>query len=90
MSRHWIVYSKRPMHEAPLKHRKSFKHWFVEQLHDYTGETDPRWHEAMQWCREQFGSPGGDRWCGLISDVVSCYICFKDEDDALAFRLRWC
>lgn len=36
---------------------------------------------AMQWCREQFGEHGFLRFNTMFV--------FKDEDDAMAFRMRW-
>jgi hypothetical protein len=45
--------------------------------------------EIVGWCEERFGpsreAPGG-RWCG--EKCVSKW--FRDEHDAMEFRLRWC
>lgn len=37
--------------------------------------------KALQWCREQFGEDGYQRFG---NEFV-----FKDENDAMAFRMRW-
>lgn len=71
---------------------KEFAFWFVEDLHERGVSIEGRnrdWIEAAQWCEENFG-PRGICWVGLVSDVVRNYFCFANEDDAFAFRLRWC
>lgn len=48
---------------------------------DYYREMD----EAQAWCREQFGEPG-ERWAVSASGA---FLCFRDQWDATAFRIRW-
>jgi hypothetical protein len=40
---------------------------------------------VVNWCSRQFDDPNPDRW-EQITDMIR----FKRDDDALAFRLRWC
>lgn len=40
---------------------------------------DKNWHEVLAWCERQYGN-SGYTWCG--GDFF-----FKDEDDAMLFRL---
>lgn len=56
----------------------------------FTPPTKMQWTADMVrqphlWCQEQFGDPGTGRWTfeGWIFEFVR-------EDDAFAFRLRWC
>ena len=37
-----------------------------------------------RWCIEQFGPSGLERW-----SISGSSVCFSDEDDAMAFKLRW-
>lgn len=42
--------------------------------------------DALMWCSEEFGGCGhGDRFTYGLSWVV-----FRDEADAVLFKLRWC
>lgn len=47
--------------------------------------------QILEWCSEHFGPPGpkplGSRWM-MAGDGFFFY--FRDEDDAFAFRMRWC
>lgn len=73
-------------------HRRDYKVWLVEDLLDTRIAIQHRnqdWRDAIEWCGEQFGPIDG-RWTGLISDVVRNYVAFVHEDDAFAFRMRWC
>lgn len=42
--------------------------------------------DVLDWCAEQFGSEGR-RWA-YSRDGSTIYI--QDDNDAFAFRLRWC
>lgn len=50
-----------------------------------TGNITP----VLFWCDDNFGCPvqamTGSRWYAL-----SAIIYFRDDDDAFAFRMRWC
>lgn len=51
--------------------------------------------QAKHWCRKEFGLEGTlDRlriWrCGERWDPRYCFgFCFRDGEDAMAFKLRW-
>lgn len=81
-----------PYFEAAPLIDQGFNIWFVEGLHEKgvsIVERNRAWDEALEWCEARFG-PREERWYGVVSDVVRNYFCFVNEDDAFAFRMRWC
>lgn len=77
-------------HEEPDPDR----HRFFAERHtheDSEAEYDATSIKVRAWCEENFGphpSPGedlvGTRWCG------ETMYWFRDERDAMMFKLRWC
>lgn len=45
----------------------------------------PQSKMVTEWCLDQFGETG-PRWY----PAVNGYYCFRNENDASAFRIRWC
>jgi hypothetical protein len=67
--------------------------FFAERMESDIGEPDfdALTDAAQAWCEENFGphpGPGedleGTRWCG------ETMYWFRDERDAMIFKLRWC
>ena len=47
-------------------------------------------HEEIEiWCEETFGSLECNRWCVRTYPYGLPIYCFRDEEDATAFKLRW-
>lgn len=53
-----------------------------------TDRWEEEWQEAIAWCRDQFGGDGRYRRWFICRGQL--FLCFNDEADATAFRLRWC
>ncbi len=49
------------------------------------------YEEAREWCMEEFGSEHADfaTWRGLANNEIGGDFYFDNEEDAVAFKLRW-
>lgn len=77
--------------ELPLPHI-----FFIRR--DFQGDLEPvdnDYQQAYAWCVEQFG-PGLNRWISRPPDDTRWIysplqgFAFRYEDDAFAFKMRWC
>lgn len=46
--------------------------------------------EAVAWCKERFGLPTPHHFEGRWCRTTETEIAFRDQIDAMDFRLRWC
>jgi len=51
------------------------------------GNTITSWNETCIWAIEQFGLPGDRFTTNTTEDYMDFY--FRDEKDAIWFKLRW-
>ena len=65
---------------------ESFAYEFI--MEDTVPVIQAAFAEVDAWCRERFGCPPL-RWFGSNSISVAVFF-FREDDDALEFRLRWC
>lgn len=72
---------------------------------DYTKKTtvfyttwmaeNDEWTVIYDWCNENFNAENWDFWYdvlkgALVEQLIKCHFEFKNDDDILAFRLKWC
>lgn len=65
------------------------QYWFIENFMATSGEPHPIWHQAADWCEDQFGG-SGSRWTCHLSETKFCRFTFSSQEDAFCFKLRWC
>lgn len=77
-----------------FEHRNVTPHeflFFAGADHITNGDMIRLDHEILDFCLEQFGRAVTERWSrGRFSANTRMMYVFRDEADAVLFKLRWC
>lgn len=58
-------------------------------------QSDDNLDSYYRWCIDQFGKPFGEfkcnkKWCNMRWYQNGSYFLFQNEEDALAFKMKFC
>lgn len=75
--------------QSPSSAYNNLGHCFV--IHPTTTEgTFTRLEEVKGWCEDHFGPAGYYRDSGARWTIIGGTFRVRDDEDAFAFRMRWC
>lgn len=76
--------------EWEISHTKKATIFSTTWMHDYES-----WEIIYDWCNQNFDAQNWDFWYDVLSGVskhqlIKCFFEFRNDEDILAFRLKWC